>query len=197
MLKNIILVITLVPTLLLVFTACGGKTERTVLQYMPHMHTTPVMKPQRGYEDGTAGASVLMPPKGTIPRGFFPYTMKSAEEAGLKLKNPLPFSREVIHRGRDVYNIYCYACHGERGIGDGPVVPPYPIPKSLVSDQARGFVDGHLYHVITKGQGVMPAYASQVTREDRWAIIQFLRVLQRAENPKQSDLDLLEQRKVN
>ncbi len=183
---------------ILLFSACGSKTEKTVIQYMPHMHTTPVQKAQRGYEEGNGkGSSALMPPEGTVPRGFFPYRMKSAQEAGRKLKNPLPFSPEMVKLGREKYNIYCSVCHGNRGIGDGPVVPPYPIPKSLVSEQAREYADGHIYHVITKGQGVMPAYASQITEKDRWAIIHFVRVIQRAENPTKRDLELLEQRKVN
>jgi mono/diheme cytochrome c family protein len=47
-----------------------------------------------------------------------------------------------------------------------------------------------IYHIITNGQNVMPSYASQVTREERWAIVNYIRVLQRAKNA--SDADLIE-----
>lgn len=194
---RVLVVVFAVGLPMFVLSGCSGETEKTVIQYMPHMHNTPVQKPQRGYEFGNGkGSSALVPPAGTVPRGFFPYQMETAEEAGKKLNNPLPFTAEVIARGREKYQIYCYVCHGSRGIGDGPVVPPYPIPKSLVSEQAREYADGHIFHVITKGQGVMPSYASQVPVEDRWAIVHFVRVLQRAENPTKQDLEILEQRKA-
>jgi mono/diheme cytochrome c family protein len=52
----------------------------------------------------------------------------------------------------------------------------------------RDWPDGNVYHVITEGQNVMPGYGSQISREDRWAIIHYIRVLQRAHNAKESDL---------
>lgn len=175
--------------LMFCLTACtGADTEKPILQFMPHMHTTPVLKPQRGYDGFGNGAAALVPPEGSIPRGFKPYRMSSAEEAELKLKNPLEVSREVLLSGKKAYEIYCNACHGQRGLGDGPVVPPYPIPKSLQTEQMLKWKDGHLFHVITKGQGVMPAYAEQISVADRWAIIHYVRVLQRAEHPTASDL---------
>jgi mono/diheme cytochrome c family protein len=48
--------------------------------------------------------------------------------------------------------------------------------------------DGHIFHVITKGQGVMPSYAQQVQPEDRWAVIHYIRALQRAQNPTDEDV---------
>ena len=176
-------------------TACGLKTDKPMLQYMPHMHTTPVLKAQRGYDQSGDGASVMLPPEGTIPRGFTPYRITSAEQADRRLDNPLPLTAETLARGRERYNIYCIVCHGERGHGDGSVVPPYPLPKSLQSEQMREWGDGRLFHVITRGQGVMPAYASQIPERDRWAIIHYVRVLQRAENPSKADLKAYEERK--
>ena len=56
------------------------------------------------------------------------------------------------------------------------------------SNRAREFSDGMIYHIITNGQNVMPSYASQITREERWAIVNYVRVLQRAKNASESDL---------
>ena len=52
----------------------------------------------------------------------------------------------------------------------------------------RNWSDGNIYHVITNGQNVMPSYASQVSREDRWAIIHYIRVLQRSKNATDEDI---------
>ena len=181
----------------LVLVACGADKNRTPIQYVPHMSTTSVLKAQRGYEEGIGkGSSMLLPPEGTVPIGFFPYQIRTPEEAARKLRNPLPFTEKVLARGKDRYEIYCAVCHGAMGLGDGSVVPPYPIPKSLQTEQARSFKDGHIFHVITKGQVVMPSYASQIPVKDRWAIVHYVRVLQRAGNPKKADIEEFEKRKA-
>ena len=168
--------------------SCSRQTEKTVIQFMPHMSNTPALKSQRGYDGNGNGASVMMPPEHTIPRGHKPYRMDSAEEADQKLKNPLPRTQIVLERGQKIYNTYCITCHGEKGYGDGPIVNPYPIPKSLQSDSMLKWGDGHLFHVITAGQGVMPSYAQQIQVQDRWAVIHYVRALQRAEHPTDEDI---------
>lgn len=178
-----------------VLSSCSKTTESTVWQYLPHMSNTPILKSQRGYDGLGNGASVMVPPENTIARGHKPYRIESVEEAEAKLVNPLPHDKATIARGQKLYNIYCIACHGPRGHGDGPVVDPYPIPKSLQSESMLKWKDGHLFHVITKGQGVMPSYAQQVQVEDRWAIIHYVRVLQRADHP--TEQDLIELKKIS
>lgn len=169
-------------------TACSRQTENPVWQFMPHMATTPNLKAMKGYDGFGNGSGMLLPPEGTVARGHKPYRMASVEEAEQKLENPLKRTKENLVRGQKLYDTYCITCHGIRGYGDGPVVDPFPIPKSLQSDSMLKWRDGHLYHVITKGQGVMPSYAQQVQPEDRWAIIHYIRVLQRAEHPTDEDL---------
>ncbi len=175
--------------------ACSSR-ESTIIQYMPHMANTPILKAQKGYDGFGNGASVLMPPEHTVARGHKPYRMESAEAAGAQLQNPLPKNLEVVQRGQAVYNNYCLTCHGPRGYGDGPVVNPFPIPKSLQSENMLLWKDGHLFHIITKGQGVMPSYAQQIQPEDRWAVIHYLRVLQRAEHPTEEDVRELKKQKA-
>ncbi len=167
-------------------TACSKDKPR--LEFMPHMATTPVLKAQRGYAAMEGGSAELLPPEGTLPRGHTRYTFGDAEEAGAKLKNPLPRTAEVLARGKDRFGVFCAVCHGPMGHGDGPVINPFPIPKSLQSDQMLKFPDGHLFHVITRGQGIMPSHAKQIPVADRWAIIHYVRALQRAEHPTEDDL---------
>jgi hypothetical protein len=64
----------------------------------------------------------------------------------------------------------------------------FPNPPTLHSDKVRNWPDGNIYHVMTDGQNIMPSYATQVSKDDRWAIVQHIRVLQRAQNAKESDL---------
>lgn len=171
----------------LLLVACSKDT--TIMQYMPHMSTTPNLKPQRGYDASADGAAMLMPPEGTLPRNFTRYHFTDAEEAARALTNPLALNETNIRRGQKVFNTYCYVCHGYEGHGDGPVVPPFPIPKSLHSADMRGWKDGHIFHVISKGQGIMPSYAQQIPVNDRWAVILYVRALQRAENPSAADVE--------
>lgn len=190
--------IPLVVVLSVVLVGCNGKTEKTRLQYMPHMTNTPILKAQRGYEGNGNGTSLLEPPEGTVPRGYTPYHCQdtSAEEAETKMQNPLVFNRANVQRGKQVFNTYCYVCHGYQGNSDGPVVPPYPIPKSLHSEDMRRWKDGHLFHVITCGQGIMRSYRSQISAEDRWAVIHYVRVLQRSQNPTDADVRAFEEAKA-
>lgn len=175
-------------------TSCSRQTEKTVIQYMPHMSNTAILKAQRGYDGFGNGASVLVPPENTVAKGHKPYRLESPEEADAKLKNPLPMDLATLNRGKKIFNTYCYTCHGERGLGDGPVVNPFPMPKSLQSENMLKWGDGHIFHVITKGQGVMPSYAQQILPIDRWAAIRYVRVLQRAEHPTDEDVKLWKQK---
>lgn len=175
---------------------CSRHTESPVMQYMPHMSNTDILKAQKGYEGLGNGASVMMPPEGTVARGHKPYHFSTPEEAEKGLTNPLPRNEITLARGQKVFNTYCFVCHGERGLGDGPVVNPFPIPKSLHSADMLRWKDGHLYHVITMGQGVMPSYAQQIQPMDRWAVIHYVRALQRAENPTDEDVREFKKREV-
>lgn len=173
-----------------------GQTEKPIMQFMPHMSNTSTLKAQQGYDAVANGASVMEPPAGTVARGYKPYHFQTPEEADKLLKNPLPRNAITLARGEKIFKTYCLVCHGERGHGDGPVVNPFPIPKSLQSDNMLKWGDGHLYHVITMGQGVMPSYAQQIQRADRWAVIHYVRALQRADHPTEEDIREYQKRVV-
>lgn len=183
------------PLLLGALSSCSRETETPVMQYMPHMATTPILKAMRGYDGFGNGSSMLMPPDHTVPVGRRPFHYASVESAEAGLTNPLPRNQATLVRGKKIFNIYCIACHGERGYGDGPIVNPFPIPKSLQSEDMLRWKDGHIYYVITKGQGVMPSYAQQIQPEDRWAVIHYVRALQRAEHPTDEDIRALKAEK--
>jgi mono/diheme cytochrome c family protein len=112
----------------------------------------------------------------------FPYGAgpEEARRAGQELKNPVAASPENVRRGETVYRNVCIVCHGPRGEGDGPIIGRFPNPPSLLADRARALPDGAVFHVITRGQGIMAPHAVQVLPPDRWCVIHYLRTLQAA-----------------
>lgn len=136
------------------------------------------------------GKAMRTPIEGTVARGNMPYQFKGdPESAGKYLKNTLLPTEENLDLGKKKYDIYCSPCHGYYGEGDSRLRGQFPNPPSLHSEKVRTWTDGRLYHVITEGQNIMPSYASQMTRQERWATILYLRVLQRSLNAKESDLE--------
>jgi mono/diheme cytochrome c family protein len=98
---------------------------------------------------------------------------------------PFPVTSEVVARGQERYQIFCSACHGDVGYGDGMIVRRgYRRPQSFHTDQLRGAPVGHFFDVMTNGWGAMPSYAPQVPVRDRWAIVAYIRALQLSQNPQ-------------
>jgi cytochrome c5 len=119
---------------------------------------------------------------GTVPRGFqsFHYgpDPTEAERAGRELKNPFGATAENLERGHYIYANYCQVCHGATGGGDGPLIPKYPNPPSYQIEKSKALADGNMFHVITMGRNNMPSHAAQVSAEDRWKVILYIRKLQ-------------------
>jgi len=135
------------------------------------------------------GKGMRPPVPGTVARGFLPYAYAGKpEEAGKYLANPLPATAATLERGRTQFMTFCSPCHGNFGHGDSHLRGQFPNPPTLLSDKVRNWPDGSVYHVITEGQNIMPSYAGQVRRDDRWAIVHYIRALQRAHFAKESDL---------
>ena len=92
---------------------------------------------------------------------------------------PIPVTKDVVQRGRDRYNIFCSACHGMTGNGDGMIVRRgFRRAASFNDDRLRQAPVGHFFDAMTNGWGAMPAYAPQIPVQDRWAIIAYIRALQ-------------------
>lgn len=87
---------------------------------------------------------------------------------------------DLLKRGQERYTIYCLPCHGATGTGDGEVVRRgFPAPPAMSAEPLRRAGDAHLHEVILHGWGVMYPFADRVTPADAWAIVGYLRVLQR------------------
>jgi mono/diheme cytochrome c family protein len=162
--------------------------SRPGLEYMPDMaHAVP-------YESFASnpvtrdGKTLQAAPPGTVPRGFQPFHYGASEpdavRAGRELENPVPFTPEAVAEGRALYQTFCLVCHGDRGAGDGPLVPRIPSPPSYTSDRVRGLPPGRIFHVISRGSGRMPSYAGQIPADERWRIVHYVTTLRRDGAPR-------------
>ena len=135
--------------------------------------------------------------EGTVARGFLPYPFAGQAIPTETLSNPLLPTKEVLKLGEKKYKTFCSPCHGNFADGDSRLKGQFPNPPTLHSTRAREFNDGMLYHIITNGQNVMPSYASQITHEERWAIVNYVRALQRAKNASDSDVEKIQMGLLN
>jgi hypothetical protein len=155
--------------------------------YMMDQHRVDVESPSDFFSDGFSMRNKV---DGTVPKGFMPEDYKeSPDSAGKYLINSLEYNEENIALGKKKYLTYCSPCHGNYAKGDSRLKDQFPMPPTLHSKKMNEWADGRIYHVITFGQGVMPSYAKQVTQKERWAIIQYIRTLQRALNPQEDDFN--------
>jgi mono/diheme cytochrome c family protein len=112
---------------------------------------------------------------------------------------PVGVDMPALERGRERYQIFCSACHGMTGEGDGLIVRRgFRRPPSFYDDRLQENVTpaGHFFDVITNGWGAMPDYAESIPAEDRWKIIAYLRALQLSRRLRLEDLTPEEQEKV-
>ena len=116
-----------------------------------------------------------------------------------KPANSFPFKmdKQALLRGQERYNIFCAPCHDQVGSGQGMIVRRgLRAPASFHIDRLRETPDGAFFEHITKGFGVMPDYAQQISPEDRWAIVAYVRALQLSQNARMSDLAESERRRL-
>lgn len=135
------------------------------------------------------GFGMREPVQGTIARGFMPYQFKDNQaEAAINLVNPIEVSERNLEIGKKKFLTFCSPCHGNLGNGASRLRGQFPVGPTLHSDKVKNWTDGDLYHVISVGQNVMPGYERQITRDERWSIVLYIRSLQRAFNAKEEDL---------
>lgn len=128
--------------------------------------------------------ALLPPPPGAVPRSGRAVTwglegVELAERNGQTLANPVAADDSSVARGERKYHRVCLPCHGPGMAGDGPVAAAFMPPPDLLGEMTRGRRDGYLFSYIRHGGAVMPAYGAQVTGEEAWHIVNYIRRLQR------------------
>jgi mono/diheme cytochrome c family protein len=129
--------------------------------------------------------NMRLPAPNTVRRnanGWLPYRGAN-DTTGLRLSNnlvnPLADTPSILDQGKLLYDINCKHCHGAKGAGDGKVADKYPGVANLTGDAIKGVSEGHIFHVITYGKGLMGAHGSQVSEEERWKIARYVKQLQK------------------
>jgi mono/diheme cytochrome c family protein len=129
--------------------------------------------------------NMRVPPPNTVRRtlnGWLPYRA-SNDTTSLRLAdrliNPMDSSKAVLASGKVLFEVYCKHCHGPKGTGDGKVADKFPGVANLNGDAYKHITEGHIFHVITYGKGLMGAHGSQVSPEDRWKIARYVKSLQK------------------
>jgi hypothetical protein len=153
-----------------------------------HMLNPPRLEPQRPSNFFGDGFGMRMPVAGTVARGQLPYTIKTQQEAG-RIGNPLPRTETVLKNGRRKFMTFCAVCHGILGDGKTSLTAAYGAkPPNLDSQTFREYSDGMIYHVMVMGKNSMPSYAAELGEDERWSVVHYIRVLQRAYDAKDEDI---------
>lgn len=127
------------------------------------------------------------PAKNTVKRnafGWLPYRRKAVPKDSVPiitrdLKSPFDSTATIVASGKALFDTYCKHCHGATGMGDGKVSEKYAGVANLKGDAYLAITEGHIFHVITNGAGLMGAHGSQVSPEDRWKIAKYVKALQK------------------
>jgi len=135
------------------------------------------------------GKTMAGPVEGTVATHEHAYNFVKSpedEQRAASLENPLEndFKQD---KAKVLYDRFCLACHGENGAGQGTLFTSgkYPIPPaSYHADRALNKTDGQLFHNIRAGYGVMGAHGAQISVEDSWQLVNYIRHLQATSKPE-------------
>ncbi len=175
----------------------GDHFRKTPLYIFPDMEWQLKLRPQKDNAFFTNGTTSQLPLPGTIPRSaplqtasglVYPFedapvnTGRVTGTTNFVENNPLPITGRLLKRGQQRFTINCSPCHGATADGNGITrkIGAMAVVANLHDKRIVEMADGELFFVITNGRNLMGAYGANVTVEDRWAVIAYLRALQLA-----------------
>ncbi|HXI58178.1 MAG TPA: cytochrome c [Polyangia bacterium] len=164
----------------------------------PMADRQPKVKPYKEsafYDDGLA---MRAPPEGTVPRersrlspmftagrgnDVGPFALNGEPvNGGYATAIPLPVNAKLLAVGRKRFDITCATCHGPLGDGDSIVARQMSLRPPPTLHKYADRPPGYIFEVITKGFGLMASYAAELTIEERWAVVAYVRALQISQN---------------
>lgn len=179
---KIVLLLTFVTGLISLFTSCDSKREPGKI-YMPDMAYSRAFEAYAPNDLAKEDINyVPYPVEGTIRRGdLFPYTLPNDSNGyrmSASVKDPLPPLDTVLMKEAErLFNINCAICHGAKMDAQGPLATGGKVPAvaNLTLAQYVQMPEGTMFHSVTYGKGNMGSYASQLSREQRWMVIQYVK----------------------
>ena len=207
-------------------------SERRPIEMFQGMRDQPRYNPQAATDLFADGRAMRAPVPGTVAWGrdareaddgqlreddhyYRGYRLVAGEDGNAEaeffddLPPQIEVNRDLLLRGQERYNIYCFACHGADGYGQGPVheraaqrvmrdpagnVWLQPTNLHAVGEDGEAtfgpeaYADGQMFHVISDGRGNMPAYRGQINEHDRWAIVAYVRAMQLSQHVPAEEL---------
>ena len=161
----------------------------------PDMWTQPKVKAQQRSDFFADQSASRLPVKGTVPYGEVKQNdayYRGYVDGRLVEQMPVPLTAELIERGQERFNIFCRHCHGAIGDGEGMINQRgFKVERPVATyhtDRLRAMPVGHFFDVITNGYGAMFPFSDRVPVEDRWAIVAYIRALQRSQNASAADV---------
>lgn len=191
----------------------GAKSAKPPIEIFPDMDHQPKFQPQHPTGFFADGLSARKPVEGTVPLGYTlpgSFLQAGAKNATIQPTGfanrpdyfntgrigefygdgfPLDVTEGLIKRGGERYNINCAICHGKLGQGNG-IIGQYGVAAiaNLLDDRIRQQPDGQIFNTITHGKNTMGAYGPNIAIEDRWAIVAFVRTLQKSQSVQLAQL---------
>ena len=190
------------PALLLSGCSLITETSRTPpIQVWPDMKKQEKFLAQSGVEPGGELAKIFKdgranrrPVEGTVARGQL--RLENVMSTGLvnvttySGQNPVPLNEDVLKLGQAKFNVYCTPCHDRAGSGQGIVNKREPTykPGNLHEDRIKQMADGEIFYVLTNGRRTMPSYRYQLSEQERWSVVYYVRALQRTTSGTLADV---------
>jgi mono/diheme cytochrome c family protein len=189
----------------------GDTARKPPIEIFPDMDRQPKLRPQARNNFFADGLSSRLPVAGTIVRGqplemggaavrwdnqpVFAYQDSPVNSGRMPGTTnfietiPVPVTEQLMSRGRQRFQIYCSPCHGAQGDGNG-ITRKYgmTVVANLHELRIVAQTDGEIFNTITVGKNLMGAYGPNVPVGDRWAIIAYLRALQRSRVAAREDI---------
>src|SRR3954470_16207776 len=182
----------------------GSISTRPPIEVFPDMDHQAKYKPQatsKFFADGRAARPL---PPGTVPFGRdsgqadpsflraddFRYAGKAPDGSfGRGFPPGIEITRAFVERGQNRFQIYCSPCHGQLGDGNG-ITKSYGMltVPSYHDDRLRNMPEGEIFNTITHGKNTMMPYADKLAPDDRWAVVAYVRALQRAAHATINDV---------
>jgi len=203
----LIIYVFIIAAVVTIFGFRGQLTENTPIEIFPDMDRQAKYKPQGENSFFADGRNDRPIPANTVARGnYLNYEQVFSEDfqdtmlgdsAFVFGKNPdgswveripMEIDYSLMELGREKYEIFCTACHGAAGDGNGVTKPYGILATSYHDDRLRGEADGYIYDVIANGKGLMYGLKDRMTPEERWATVLYLRALQRSQNASADDV---------
>lgn len=172
------------------------RTDQTIVTPDPHLERMLKQEKRMAYDEDPLmpkGMAMQQPPSGTMPVDAIagnPLLTTGIANDRYAARIPMPVDRALVEDGRHHFETFCAACHGILGDGNSVVADKMALrkPPSLHEARIVAYPPGQIFATIRQGYGLMPSYSVQLSVQDTWGVVAYVRALQLARAAKVSEL---------